>query len=175
MIPSICAQPLKFTFHFKFGKMLYIDKAFKKYIFKNCIALFLAVLGLHGCEGSSPVAAIGSYSLLRCSGCSLRQSLGTWASAVAACGLLGSGAQAQQLWHMSFVAPQHVWSSWIRNWTCVSCIGRWILSHWDSRELPLMSFMLFKGESFLKSIFQMQRPASKIILKVYVWMKYLYW
>ena len=47
--------------------------------------------------------------------------------------------------------------------------------HWQVDSLPLrlqgsplMSFMLFKGESFLKSIFQMQRPASKIILNVYV-------
>ena len=25
-------------------------------------------------------------------------------------------------------------SSWLRDWTCVSCIGRWILYHWATRE-----------------------------------------
>ena len=45
----------------------------------------------------------------------------------------GSRAQAQQLWcsatQLNSVAPQHVESSWIRNRTCVSCIGRQILYH----------------------------------------------
>ena len=38
--------------------------------------------------------------------------------------LPGSGAQAQWLWHTGFVAPRHVGSSWTREGTCVSCIGR---------------------------------------------------
>ena len=25
-------------------------------------------------------------------------------------------------------------SSWPRDWTCVSCIGRWVLCHWPTRE-----------------------------------------
>ena len=25
-------------------------------------------------------------------------------------------------------------SSWPRDWTCVSCIGRWVLYHWATRE-----------------------------------------
>ena len=32
------------------------------------------------------------------------------------------------------VAPQHVASSWIRDRTRVSCIGRWIPYHWATRE-----------------------------------------
>ena len=85
--------------------MLYIDKVFFffNFFFKNCIDLFLAVLGLHGCEGFSPVAAAGGSSLLRCSSRSRRESPGTWASTLAACGLLGSGAQTRQWWHRSLL------------------------------------------------------------------------
>ena len=38
--------------------------------------------------------------------------------------------------------PQHVGSSWIRDWTCVAFIGRWILNHWTMKELlPWCSFV----------------------------------
>ena len=30
-----------------------------------------------------------------------------------------------------------MWSSWMRDWTHVSCTGRWILSHWITREAQL--------------------------------------
>ena len=32
-------------------------------------------------------------------------------------------------------------SSWIRDWTCVSCMGRWILYHWARREALKMIFL----------------------------------
>ena len=39
---------------------------------------------------------------------------------------------------------QHVGSSPMRNSVCVPCIGRWILNHWTSREVPqLRCFCLF--------------------------------
>ena len=37
---------------------------------------------------------------------------------------------------MDLAAPWHVGSSWTRDWICASCIGRQILSHWDTREVP---------------------------------------
>ena len=49
---------------------------------------------------------------------------------------LGSRAQAQYFCSMDLVAPRHVRSSQIRDRTCVSCIGRWILYHWATREAP---------------------------------------
>ena len=60
------------------------------------------------------------------------------ASFVVGCGLKAAGAsvvaarglyraQAQWLWHMGLVAPQHVGSSQTRDRTHVSCIGRQIL------------------------------------------------
>ena len=41
--------------------------------------------------------------------------------------------QVQQLWCMGFAAPQHGGSSRTGDGTCVSCIGRRTLYHWDPR------------------------------------------
>ena len=40
------------------------------------------------------------------------------------------------MWTWGWVAPQHVRSSLTKDWTHVSCIGRWILYHWATREAP---------------------------------------
>ena len=58
----------------------------------------------------------------------------SWAMWVQYLGLPGSRAQAQWLWHTGLVPPWPVGSSWTRDWTCVPCIGRWILYHWATRE-----------------------------------------
>ena len=52
--------------------------------------------------------------------------------------LLGSRAQAQNLWHAGLVAPQHVGSFWTRDQTHVPRIGRWILYHCATRESLLL-------------------------------------
>ena len=86
--------------------------------------VFLAVLGLCCCEG---------FSLVAVRGFSLKQLLLCRAQTLRHMDLVvvapGSGAQAQYLWHTGLVDPWHVGSSWIRDGTCVSCIGRWILYH----------------------------------------------
>ena len=43
---------------------------------------------------------------------------------------------------MALVTPWHVGSSWIRDQTPISCVGRWILYHWATREAPV--FRIFK-------------------------------
>ena len=45
------------------------------------------------------------------------------------------------VWCTGLVVPRHVGSSWIRDWTCVFCIGRWILYHWATREAPPIYFL----------------------------------
>ena len=55
--------------------------------------------------------------------------------------LLGSRAQAQQLWHTGLVALGHVGSSRTRDRTCVSCIGRWTPNHCATREVPFLQFL----------------------------------
>ena len=34
-------------------------------------------------------------------------------------------------------------SSWLRDWTCISCVGRWILDHQATREAPWTSETIF--------------------------------
>ena len=63
--------------------------------------------------------------------------LGVWAQWSQ---LSGSRAHAQRLWRTSFVALWHEGSSWTRDWTCVFCIGKPILSHWATREAPTFTF-----------------------------------
>ena len=89
----------------------------------------------------SLIAASRGQSLLWCTGFSLWWPLLLWSmgsrhAGFSSCGtraqqlwLVSSRAQAQQLWHMGLVAPQHVESSQTRAQTLVPCIGRWILNH----------------------------------------------
>ena len=42
---------------------------------------------------------------------------------------------------MGLIALWHVGSSQTRDWTRVPCIGRWILNHCATREVPLMYFL----------------------------------
>ena len=98
-------------------------------------------------RGLSLVAAGGGYSSLRCEGFSLRwlllsRSMGSRHTGFSSCGtwaqqlwLVGSRAQAQQLWRMGLVAPRHVGSSQTRALIHVPCIG-WILNHCATREAP---------------------------------------
>ena len=57
----------------------------------------------------------------------------------------GSRAWAQLLWRVGLVAPQHVECSWTRDRTLVPCLGRQILNHWTTREVPVWSYF-FKDE-----------------------------
>ena len=115
-----------------------------------CFAFFF------GCVGSSLLQA-GFLQLWRagatlccsmrasyCGGFSLQStdsrhtgfsSCGSWAQQL---WLTGSRAQAQQLWHTGLVAPQHVGSSRTRARTHVPCIGRQILNHCTTREVPCL-------------------------------------
>ena len=102
--------------------------------------------------GLSLAAASGGYSSLCCTGFSLRwllllRSTGSRRTGFSSCGLraqqlwlMGSRAQAQQLRHTGLVAPRHVGSSRTRDGTRVPCLGRWILNHCATREVPTISF-----------------------------------
>ena len=78
--------------------------------------------------------------------------------------LPGSRAQAQQLWHTGLAAPQYVGSSWIKDRTRVSCVGRWILYHWATREawtpVPwrVNSYLMLKS---LRQLWTMVLPFSR--------------
>ena len=42
------------------------------------------------------------------------------------------------------VVALHVESSWIRDQTCVPCIGRWVLHHWTTRVVQLCFLLIEK-------------------------------
>ena len=101
------------------------------------MCLFLAVLGLHYCEGFSLVSESWDYSLLRSEGFSLQckgllQTMGsrsTWASAGAAPGLQGTGP--------GVVAPGLSCSlacGIFPDQGLNFCTGLWIPYHWATRE-----------------------------------------
>ena len=45
------------------------------------------------------------------------------------------------MWCMGIAAPWHVESSQTRDQTQVPCVGRWILNHWTTREVPRMGVL----------------------------------
>ena len=128
-----------------------VEMKAKKVIQDNDFFLTLSIyLFIFGCVGSSLLRT--GFLQLRCVGFSLRWLLLLWSTGsrhmgFSSCGtwaqqlwLVGSRAQAQQLWRTGLVAPQHVGSSWARARTRVPCIGRWILNHCTTREVPTMMF-----------------------------------
>ena len=108
---------------------------FLSYLFIIDCTGFCTVCGL------SLVAASGSYSLVAehrhlIAVVSLLHSMGSRhvGSVVVATGLVA-------LWRVE--------SSWIRDWTCVPCIGRCILNHWTTSGITLPSFLIVLVEFLL--------------------------
>ena len=125
-------------------------------------------------RGLSLVVVSGRYSSLRCAGFSLRwrlllrstgsrcmgfSSCSTWAQQL---WLVGSRTQAKQSWRTGFVALRHVGSSRTRDRTRVPCIGRQILNHCVTREVPA----LFKrGKAVLRrEYWNKERPIETLSL-----------
>ena len=100
--------------------------------FKKIIHLFN--FGLHwvflAVRGLSLFAARRGYSQLQSLGFSLCWLL-LWSSGSRAHGY-------QHLWYTGFVALRHVDSSQTRDRTRIPFIGRWILNHWATREVPTL-------------------------------------
>ena len=115
------------------------------------IHLFLTVLDLRCYMGFSLVAASGGYSLV-----GVRRHLISLASLVEH-GLWAH--RLQWLWHVGWVAL-HVESSWNRDQTLVSCIGRQTFYHWTTREI--------QGWTFVNHIFP-----QHVALKGFSWDPFL--
>ena len=65
--------------------------------------------------------------------------------------------------------PQDMWdhSSLNRDRTCVSCLGRWILYHWTTREVPEFLYLLnFPSKECLIRLAKLS-SSFKVILKPY--------
>ena len=84
------------------------------YLFIGC-AESLLLRGLSSsCDAQASYCSSFSYCGARALGLAGFSNCGTWAQLP---WFSGSKAQAQQLWPMGLVAPQHVGSSWTRDWT----------------------------------------------------------
>ena len=109
------------------------------------------MLGLHYCLGFSLAVMSRGYSLVVVHGLFIavaslverslwsRGSRCTGASAVAAPGLQSTGSGVVS----SLAVPRYVGSSWTRDRTHISCIGRWILYHWTTKEAPRYTIIHF--------------------------------
>ena len=100
-------------------------------MFHNFIYLFLAVLGLccslHHSRSSVQASHCGGFS------CCRARALGHADFSSCRLWALEHG---PNIWWKGFIDPRYVGSSWIRDQTPVSCIGRQILYCWATREAP---------------------------------------
>ena len=94
-------------------------------------------------RGLSLVAVSGGYSSLQCMGLALQWLLLLWSTGSRHAGFSNCGTWAQQLWLSGLVALWHVGSSQTRAWTHVPCIGRQILNHCATREVPNVNIYIF--------------------------------
>ena len=70
---------------------------------------------------------------------------------------------------MGLVAPRHVGSSLTRDGTHIPCIGRWILNHYATREVPEWTTLICnKKDEFQKHCFRWKKPATYNCLCMYV-------
>ena len=110
-------------------------KLFQIFLF---IFIWGAVLGLRGCVCVLWLQQAGATLHLRGSGFLL---------------------QPQQLRHRGFTTPRHAGSSCPRDRTRVLCIGRRILNHRTTREVPRLFFQLYKSVTAALSL-ELKPPIS---------------
>ena len=105
------------------------------FFFASCVGSFLIVLVQTGWLLTNCGAWVdcGGFS------CCRAQAVGAQASVVKAHGLSSCGLWTLELrlelWHTGLVALWQIESSWTRDQSCVSCIGRQILIHCTTREV----------------------------------------
>ena len=89
------------------------------------------------CTGFSLVVVSRGYFLLWCVGFSLQWLLLLRSTGSRHVGPSSCGTRAQQLWCTGLVASGHMGSYRTRDQTHVPCIGRRILNHCTTREVPV--------------------------------------
>ena len=126
------------------------------YLFIYLIYLFLAALGLRCCArafsscGERGLLFIAVHGFL-IAVASLVAEHGLQVRGLQQLWLTGSRVQAQQLWLTGLVVPWHVGSSQTRARTRVPCIGRQILNHCATREVPRSVFQKDNSRTIFES------------------------
>ena len=147
VVKNICpairlvSHPCSFTDHLPLRELIICSLPLIPYFFIFLyMYLFLAALCLRCCawafsrcrEQGLLFIAVRGLLIVVASHCGA-WAVGAWAQQL---WLTGCRAQAQQLQHTGLVALWHVGSSRTRARTHVPCIGRWILNHCATREVP---------------------------------------
>ena len=122
----------------EYYKLLFILLGIVTLRCKKMSFFFLAALGLCCCTRA--FSSCGERVLLFIAVCRLLitvlQWLLLWSTGSRRAGFSSCGTRARYLWCTGLVAQQHVGSSQTRARTRVPCIGRWILNHCATREVP---------------------------------------
>ena len=123
--------------HFQFV-MLYPGEEYHSQVWAH-FDLFLKIIYLFifVCAGSPVPCRL----FCSCGECRLLSSCDTWVSHCASFSCCRAGALEKRPDSCDLVAPGHVGSSQIRDWTRVSWISRQILFHCTTREAPILMFM----------------------------------
>ena len=68
-------------------------------------------------------------------------------------------------------------SSWTRDWIYVSCIGRWILIHWTTREVPALSVFNMIAKKFKITFGTLEAATLSYICSVclFIWFSMHLW
>ena len=105
------------------------------YFIFGCVGSQLLPVGFLQLRRAEATLRCGAWAS-HCGGfsCCGARALGARASVVVARGLQSAGSVV--VVH-ELIASQLVGSSWARARTCVPCIGRWILNHCATREVPV--------------------------------------
>ena len=107
------------------------SKSLYRFVFGGAGSLLLHVVFLQW-------RAVGSC---REQSTSIHTTLSWWCAAFSWRWLLlrSAGTRSCVMWPSLF---QHMWNLWTRDQTCVPCIGKWILSHCTTREIPKVSLKI---------------------------------
>ena len=127
------------------------------------VCLFLAALGLHCCTWAFPSCSERKLLFVVVHGLLIAVASLVAEQGSRHAGFSSCGTWAQHLWLTGLVAPQHVGSSRTRDWTHVPCIGRRILNHWATREVPQnTTFLVVKiKETYFLAVLEGRSPRSK--------------
>ena len=143
--------------HFKLHFVYFLTNYFFQGLFKKIIYFIYFWLCWVFVAAHRLSLFVASRATLRCGvraycgsfSCCGARALGVRASVVVARGLSSCGTQAQYLWRTGLVAPWHVRSSRTRAQTRVPGIGRRILNHCATREVPSYTFEVQLYEQLL--------------------------
>ena len=130
---------------------LFFKKKINLFIY-GCTRSLLLCVAVSGCRDQGLLSSCGAR-VSHCGGfsCCRAQPLGSWASVVAAQGLISCGLQTLEragFRSCGLVALRHVKSSRTRDWTHVPFIGRRILIHRSTRKVLWFAFLFFEEHKF---------------------------